>query len=172
MESLYGYIGLSVNLSEVESGLYLDGLPDISLTLVDKLTDKDGENTVAELWHKIEDRGIKKFRTSFINAVNKCHKISDVSICECLIESNYELLGVALWYLLGAELMFERMNSTRLNRYTTIEKGKARELRDAFLETFSDELSVAVNGINVNDNECSEYIAEETNIVSTAYIMP
>jgi hypothetical protein len=172
MMSLKGYIGFSSNMGEVESGLYLDQLPDISISTADKLTDKTGDNTIEELWAKVEDRAIKKFRTSFINAVNKCHKISKVSICECLIEENYELMGVALWYLMGAEMMFERINSTRLSRYTTIEKGKARELRDVFLETFSEELTVAVNGIDVNDNECSEYIADETNIVSTAYIMP
>ena len=77
--SLYGFIGFSSKLSEVESGLYLDSLPDISLTLLDKLTDTD-ESDVLELWKRIEDRGVKKFRTLFINAVNKCHKISKINV--------------------------------------------------------------------------------------------
>ena len=158
-------------MSEVESGLYLDTLPDVTLNLLDKLTDSDDSDT-SELWARIEDRGIKKFRTLFINAVNKCHKISNITIIDCIIESNYELLGIALWYLLGSELMFERINSSRLNRFTTIDKAKARELRDAFLEEFQDELTAAVNSIDVNDNDCTEEIIEETNIVSTAYVIP
>lgn len=171
MESLYGYIGFSSKLAEVESGLYLDQLPDISLTLLDKLTGDADDDAVA-LWTKIEDRGIKKFRTLFINAVNKCHKINKVDVCECLIESNFESFGIALWYLLGSELMFERINSTRLNKYTTIDKAKARELQAAFLETFQDELTVAVNSMDVNDNDCQDEIAPENNIVSTAYVIP
>lgn len=169
--SLYGLIGFSSKLSEVESGLYLDSLPDISITLIDKITGTDEDDSMA-LWKKIEDRAIKKFRTLFINAINKCYKINKIDVCECLIESNAESFGIALWYLLGSEFMFERINSSRINKYTTIDKAKARELQTAFLETFQDELTVAVNSIDVNDNECQDEIAPENNIVSTAYVIP
>jgi len=169
--SLYGLIGLSNKLSEVESGLYLDNLPDISLTLLENLTDKS-DNEIETLFTKIEDRAIKKFRTLFINAINKCHKIHDIAICECLIESNYEVFGISLWYLLGAELMFERYNSSRLNKYTTIDRTKAKDLNTSLMELFTDELTVAVNSIDVNDNECSDEIAEENDLVSTAYVIP
>jgi hypothetical protein len=169
--SLYGYIGFSSKLSEVESGLYLDSLPDISINLLDKLTDIE-EGDISVLWTKIEDRAIKKFRTLFINAVNKCYKINDIPICECLIESNFETFGIALWYLLGSEMMFERINSNRINKFTTIDKAKARELQQAFIDTFQDELTVAVNSIDVNNNDCSDYIADENNIISTHYVIP
>ena len=53
MESLYSYIGLSSKVSEVDSGLYVDALPDVSINLMDKLTDNEGE-TVEELWTTIE----------------------------------------------------------------------------------------------------------------------
>ena len=64
------------------------------------------------------------------------------------------------------------LTTSRLNRYTTIDKAKARELQTAFLETFQDELTVSVNSIDVNDNDCMEMEAEENNIVSTAYVIP
>lgn len=169
--SLYGYVGLSSKIVEVESGLYLDSLPDISLTLVDKLTPIE-DSDFSELWAKIEDRAIKKFRTLFINAINKCHRIHKIDVCECLIESNYEVFGIALWYLLGAELMFERANSSRLNRFTTIDKAKAKELTTTLMELFSDELTVGVNSIDVNDNDCSDEIAQETNIITVHYAIP
>ena len=68
--------------------------------------------------------------------------------------------------------MFEHINSSRLNKYTTIDKAKARELQTAFLETFQDELTVSVNSMDVNDNDCQDEIAPENNIVSTAYVIP
>jgi hypothetical protein len=169
--SLYGLIGFSSKLSEVESGLYLDSLPDVSLTLLDKLT-ADGDNDFTDLWTRIEDRSIKKFRTLFINAINKCHKIHNIEVCECLIESNYLVFSIALWYLMGAELMFERYNSSRLNKYTTIDRPKAKELNTAFMEMFTDELTVGVNSIDVNDNECSDEIQQETNLITVAYAIP
>ena len=64
MTSLYGHIGFSSKLSEVESGLYLDQLPDISLTLLDKITGDADDDAVA-LWTKIEDRGIKEIQNAF-----------------------------------------------------------------------------------------------------------
>lgn len=170
MESLTGYIGLSNKVSDVESGLYVDALPDISLTIAGAITDK--EDDTIELWNTIEKRGILKFRTLFINAVNKCHSIRKVDICECLIEENYTLFGVALWYLLGAEFMLERATTSRLNRFTTIDKGKAKELQAAFLQVFQDELQVAVNSMDVHNTECVDVPIEETNIIKTHYVLP
>jgi hypothetical protein len=173
--SLYGYVGLSnkidIELPEVFSGLYVDALPDISIDVFSKIVQQD-DLDIVEYWSKIENRTILKFRTLFINAVNKCHKINKIDICECILESNFELFGTALWYLLGAEFMFERISTSRLNRYTTIDKSKAKELRDAYLDVFTDELQAAVNSLDVNDNDCNEEIIEESNIVSTAYVIP
>ena len=171
MNSLYGYIGLSAQVSNVESGLYIDSLPDISLTIADKLT-AENDFDVLSLYSKIEDRAIRKLRSLFINAVNKCHNVRDITVCDCLIESNFELLGTALWYLIGSEFMLERSFSSRLNRFTTIDKTKAKELKDEFLTLFGDELTMVVNSIDVNDNECSPTLIEESNIIRTAYVIP
>lgn len=168
MESLYSYIGLSSKVSEVDSGLYVDALPDISINLVDKLTDNEGE-MVEELWATIEKRGILKFRTLFIAEVNRCHHISKIDVCECLIEENVDILATSLWYLLGAELMYERISSARLNRFTTIEKSKAKELRNSFMDLFTDELQTAVAGIDVNDNDCTDEVIQDRNIINTHY---
>ena len=68
--------------------------------------------------------------------------------------------------------MFERINSTRLNRYTTIEKSKARELQLAFIDSFNDELTVAVNNMDLSDTECTDEVIEENNIITTHYAIP
>lgn len=170
MESIYGYIGLSSRLGEEsESGLYVDALPDISITLVEKLTDQVGE-TFEDLWSTIEKRGVLKFRTLFLNALNKCYKVKSMDTAECLIEENLGVMATSLWYLLGAELMFERASSARLNRYTTIEKGKAKELRDAYMQIFHDELTAAVNSIDLYESDCIEECPSPSNIISTHYV--
>ena len=152
-DCLVGFIGLSSNVSgEVQSGLYADALPDISESSLTKLI--DGETNVSDLWTEIEKRAILKFRTFFIRVVNEAHKISDRDKCECLICEHKDLLATALWYLIGEEIMNTRANSSRLNTYTTIDKSKAKEMRDEFHAQFMNELETAVHGINVHDSEC------------------
>jgi hypothetical protein len=167
MDCLNGYIGVSSKEStEAESGLYVDSLPDISLSSIEKLSDIDSAD-FNELWKSVEKRGILKFRTLFINEVNRCHRISKISICECLICSNKTLLATSIWYLLGAEIMFERANSSRLNKYTTIDRAKAKELRAEFMDLFHSELSVAVAGINIHESDCIEEQVGERNLITT-----
>lgn len=161
MTCLNGYIGLSsktytpsTDPDFVHSGLFVDALPDISLNLLSKLTEIE-ENDFMELWTIIEQRAVLKFRTFFINAINQCYKINKVDICECIICENITLLATPLWYLLGAEVMFERYSSSRLNRFTTIDKPKAKELRDEFMDIFNRELSVAIAGIDIVESLCT-----------------
>lgn len=111
------------------------------------------EEDSSETWSRIEDRGILKFRTLFIAEINKCHKVSDIKICECLIVSNKEILATALWYLLGAEVMLTRRASSRINA-ATIDRNKPKELRAYFEEQFQKELSTAVAGIDIHASEC------------------
>lgn len=153
LDCLIGYIGLSFNVSgEVQSGLYADALPDISEAHITKLV--DGEKDVNELWNEIERRAILRFRTMFIRQVNETHQINDPAKCDCLIENNKHLLATSLWYMIGDEIMNTRMRSSRMNTYTTIDKGKAREMRDDFRNLFERELEMAVNGINVHTSPC------------------
>ncbi len=174
IDCLYNYIGLSSKTfqgdPEVESsGLFVDALPDISLNLISKLTESD-EDDSQELWQTIEKRSILKFRTFFINAINQCYKINKVDICECIICENVALLSTSLWYLMGAEVMFERYSSSRLNKYTTIDKPKAKDLRDEYMDIFNRELAVAVAGIDIQESICTpdEGVACN-NLISTHY---
>lgn len=161
IDCLTGYIGLSseYDTQPAESGLYVDALPDISYADLGKLT--QGNTDADDLWLQIEQRAIYKFRTLFIREVNKCHKLSDVAKCECLICSNKELLAVSLWYLLGAELMYARQTSSRQNTYTTLDHGKAKDLRLYFEEQAERELETAVRGIDIHSSPCFTSQAEQ-----------
>lgn len=149
-----------------ESGLYVTSLPDITLTEVARIskeTEEDEDDQVDAVWADVETRGILKFRTLFISEMNKCYKVSKRDLAECVICENTLLLATSLWYLLGAELMWERINSNRLNRYTTIDKAKAKVLRGEFMELFHAELATAVAGIDVFTSECFETDCLEDN---------
>lgn len=150
LNELKGYIGLiSGGDTTAPSGLYVDALPDISLQVLDDISHDD----VHDAWSKIEDRALLKFRTLFIGEVNKCHKITDIKISECLIASNKEILATALWYLLGAEVMLTRHASSRINM-ATIDRNKPKELRAYFEDQFKQELATAVAGIDIHASEC------------------
>lgn len=73
---------------------------------------------------------------------------------DAVVCNNKLLFRNALWYLLGYELMNERMFSSRVNRFTTIDRSRAEELRGFFLEEFERELDSTVDGIQLDDNDC------------------
>lgn len=151
LDELKGYIGLFSDSGESGSGLYIDALPDISFQVLEDIARK--EDNVTDAWSRIEDRGILKLRTLFIAEVNKCHKVHDIKVCECLILSNKEVLATSLWYLLGAEVMQTRRASSRINA-ATIDRNKPKELREYFENQFQKELSTAVAGIDIHSSEC------------------
>lgn len=64
-----------------------------------------------------------------------------------LLCSNKTPWSNPLLYLLGAELMNERLHSDRLNRYTTLDLAKARELREEFDARYRQELLTAIDAI-------------------------
>lgn len=147
MQCLIGYIGFDGSV-QAESGLHLTALPGITTDLLFGITDNDeiDEQTLGQ----VEKRSILKFRTFFINELNRCWHVSDVKKAECLICSHKDLLMVALWYLMGAEMMAETISSERTNRFTTVDLEKAQSLRDEYMDTFLNELQTAVAGVDLS----------------------
>lgn len=163
INELKGYIGLSSKIAIADSGLYVDALPDISVSFLEKLVNDEG--SVTDLWAEIENRALVKFRTLFIRELNVCHRISNVKVCECIARESKELLATSLWYLLAAEVSYERATSSRMNTYTTIDRQKAKEMREHFLAEFENELKIAVNGIDIHSSACIEAV-EAHDIIS------
>jgi hypothetical protein len=65
-------------------------------------------------------------------------------------------LAVAWWYLLGSELMKERIYTDRVNRYTTVDLSKARELMQSLHADYMNELMTFVDSINLQNDWCVE----------------
>jgi len=170
MDCLKGYIGIN-SVSAEQSGLCLTALPDISVISIEKINPDDMVD-YTEMMANVEMRAILKFRTLFTIEFNRCFKVNKREIIECIICENKALLSVALWYLFGAELMFERINSTRVNRFTTIDKIKAQKLRLEFEETFHSELAAAIPGIDIESSVCIETELEHSGLISVIYTLP
>ena len=78
--------------------------------------------------------------------------------------SNMDVFTTPWWYLLGVETMNEQLNSTRLNRYTTIDRKQAAELRKYYeimymggtIDGISYEgaLNQATDTINIDCSDC------------------
>ena len=73
----------------------------------------------------------------------------DVLVCN--FKSN---LAVAWWYLLGSELMKERIYTDRVNRYTTVDLDKARELMKSLHDDYMNELLTFVDSIDLSRDWC------------------
>ncbi len=132
------------------SGLYINDLPGLSLKQIDKLANEE-QITWYQLWDSVQDSTIKKF----VNKVKAGYKelfgvctIDDDWFC-----TNREALSTPLQYFLGIELMVVRLFTDRINRYTTIEINKARELRQEYSDSFVDELKSSLEIIDANTNQ-------------------
>lgn len=171
MECLKNFIGIQgcnapVYDYEVDSvivpfsGLYVNVDLPISLRQLDKISDEE-VITFLGLWSEVQDRAIRKFllriKSGYMELFSVCDVITDAWYCE-----NRDALAMPLLYFLGAELMFERIYSDRINRYTTIEKSKAMELRIEFNNQFITELKSALEIINDGvDCETGDYFSYE-----------
>ena len=82
---------------------------------------------------------------------------------DSLVCNNKEAFTTSLWYLLGIEMMNERLYSARLNEFTSFDRNKAKELRNMYEVKYrggaideiehEGELVMAIDGINLNLND-------------------
>lgn len=73
----------------------------------------------------------------------------DVLVC------NYrQNLALAWWYLLGSELMKERLYTDRVNRYTTVDLDKARSLAPLLRADFMNELQTFCESVDLQRDWC------------------
>lgn len=75
--------------------------------------------------------------------------ISIICSFDEILCSNKEKFTECLWYLLGIELMTERLYSDRLNRYTTIDLKRAADLRTEFETRFMESMKSTFDGIEL-----------------------
>jgi hypothetical protein len=133
--------------------LFINQLPGVTLENIEALAD-DEQETFIGVWNDVALRTMKKFEILVKAKLNRCYKLTDKTVVECLVCEKKELFDVALWYLHGTELMIERTSTDEMSRFTTIDLEKAEQLKEEFFREFSAALDDAVNSINPADSDC------------------
>jgi hypothetical protein len=64
-----------------------------------------------------------------------------------------DLFALPLWYLLGSELMLERIVSERINKWT-VDRKQAEELKAYYDAEAEKALSQAIAGVSISDYDC------------------
>ena len=128
-----------------ESGLYINVDLPITLDMLNKIKETDQADLKA-MWDEIQDRGIKKFVIRVKQGYRELFGVC--SIDDNWFDDNKDDLSFSLLYFLGSELMIERIFSTRINRYTTIDRKKAEELKGLFDDEFPTQLKAALEIIH------------------------
>lgn len=127
----------------------------------------DGGNMNAELrgaLATIADTIQEAALTTGDDAFGLSVKWSVICSYDSFVCNNKEEFTRAFWYLLGIELMLERMNTSRLNEFTVFNQKKAEELwvlfetiyrggtiiKDSGEITYESELNMVIDGINLD----------------------
>ena len=88
---------------------------------------------------------------------NKNYGISILYSNKCdwnnIVCYNKEVFALPFWYLLGSEMMMERMTSDRINKYT-VDKKQAEELKAYYDTEFEKYLKQSISGISLDSCDC------------------
>jgi hypothetical protein len=159
MDCLIDFIGLSYCPGLYEqpgSGLYLNSLPGISIQSIDAIADNE-QVTYQAVWADVQASAVAQFRIDVISELNKCFKLNRDCDYTTLICENRDTLIQAWKYCLGVWLMIFRLNTDRLNRYTTVDKKQAEELKIFYQLEYEKALTQGVLLMDTSDccMECS-----------------
>lgn len=169
MECLIDYIGFfnCANADAPASGMYINTLPGISLESIDKIANNE-QVTYLKVWQDAQAEASIRFKLDFIRKINECYTLSRKCDYEDIICDNIDHLLVAWRYLLGNQLMLYRIHSTRLNRFTTIDKKDAEDLAAFYYSEYVSALDTSMKLVDVSG--CCEQ--ECTNNPSHIWILP
>lgn len=79
--------------------------------------------------------------------------------------NNKDVFTLPLQYLLGSVTMAFRINTNRLNRYTTVDRKQAQELKDYYDTEWKSLLETALAGIDIDlEDSCIECHAQLTTV--------
>lgn len=139
--------------STPDSGLYINSLPGVSLESIEKTATEDQE-TYLGLWDDVQTEAWARFLIDFREAVSECFELTKRCDYEALICDNKDVLVNAWRYLLGNQLMLFRINTTRLNRFSTIDAAEAAKLVDYYQAQYEKALLQAVQLCDITVCRC------------------
>ena len=134
MNCFIDYIGLSLCAGAYDapaSGIYLNSLPGLSIESIDKVANQEQVNYIG-VWDDVQTNAVQQFKVDVIAEMQKCYQLNCDCDYESLICENLEVLTQSWKYLLGIWVLIFRINSNRLNRFTTLDITQAKELKDHY----------------------------------------
>lgn len=129
------------------SGIYLNSLPGINIEYIDKIADSE-QITYLGVWDDVQNSAVAQFKLDVMSEISKCYKINKDCDYEELICENIEELTLAWKYFLGVWLMIFRLTSDRVNRWTTVDREQAKELKDFYQVEYEKALKQGVQLMN------------------------
>lgn len=155
MQCFIDYIGLSLCggvYNAPASGIYINSLPGLSIESIDKVADQEQVNYLG-VWEDVQTNAVQQFKIDVMSEINKCYQINCDCDYEALICENIEVLTQSWKFLLGVWILVFRINSNRLNRYTTITAQQANELKNFYQIEYEKFLSSAVKCMDISSCE-------------------
>lgn len=157
MNCLIDYILLDGTTSTVvpNSGLYVNRELTFPIKQVSSAITTD-QSDLDTIWTEVQTKAIRKFvirlKLGMQELFADCTVVTDDWIC-----LNKAVLAMPLLYFLGSELMIELRHTNRINRYTTIDRDRAMEMKDEFDREFQVQLKAALQIIN---NDVKQEVGE------------
>lgn len=155
MHCFKDYIGLSLCggvYTAPASGVYINSLPGLSLESIDKVADQEQINYLG-VWDDVQTNALQQFRLDIITEMQKCYSLN----CDCdydiLICDNLVVLTQSWKFLLGIWILLFRINSNRLNRFTTVDIVQAKELLNFYQAEYDKYLASSVKCMDVSSCE-------------------
>lgn len=155
MECFVNYIGLSQCAGAYDapaSGIYINTLPGLQLEAIDKIATQEQVNYLG-VWADVQSNALPDFRIDVMAEIRKCYELDCECVYDDLICENLEVLTQAWKYKLAIWLLWYRINSNRLNRYTTIDIPQAKELLVHYQVEFARMLEASVKCMDISSCE-------------------
>lgn len=130
-------------------GGWINSLPGISLESIDRLANSE-QISFRGVWSDVQEEAARRFELDFIEETSKCYELNAYCDYEDMACENSTKLTNAWRYLLGNQLMIERLYSSRLNWFT-LTRDMAIELRDLYQVRYEEALKQAVKLLIIND---------------------
>lgn len=152
MGCMHDYIGIKgCSSPEGASGLLITQLAGLTLESMEKIAEKEQVNFMG-VWKDVQDVAWTRLQKDFRRLIRRCFDLADDADTDGLMCDNQADFADVWMYLLGNQLMLERIYSSRLNRYTTIDKEAAIELKDYYEAQYEKALDEAVKSVKIPDD--------------------
>lgn len=155
MNCFINHIGLSLCSGAYESpasGIYINSLPGLSIESLDKIADQEQINYLG-VWDDVQTNALAQFRLDLLSEVKKCYQLDNTCDLDEMFCDNIDDLTMAWKYLLGVWVLMFRINSNRLNRYTTLTIDQAKELMAFYQVKYEQAIA---QGVQVMDTSSCE----------------